>query len=68
MQTYMEALGKFEKGQQVPVKIIRNKEEKIVQVTYSSAVGALSTILPTYITATRSLMCSTTLKSWATNR
>jgi S1-C subfamily serine protease len=34
MQTYMEALGKFEKGQQVPVKIIRNKEEKIVQVTF----------------------------------
>ncbi len=34
MQTYMEALGKFEKGQQVPVKIIRSKEEKIVQVTF----------------------------------
>lgn len=34
MQTYMEALGKFEKGQQVPVKILRNKEEKIVQVTF----------------------------------
>lgn len=34
MQTYMNALGKFEKGQQVPVKIIRNKEEKILQVTF----------------------------------
>jgi hypothetical protein len=34
MQSYMDALGKFEKGQQVPVKIIRNKEEKIVQVTF----------------------------------
>jgi len=34
MQSYMEALGKFEKGQQVPVKIIRNKEEKTVQVTF----------------------------------
>jgi len=34
MQTYMETLGKFEKGQQVPVKILRNKEEKTVQVTF----------------------------------
>jgi len=34
MQSYMETLGKFEKGQQVPVKIIRNKEEKILQVTF----------------------------------
>lgn len=34
VQTYMEALGKFEKGQQIPVKIMRNKEEKIVQVTF----------------------------------
>jgi len=34
MQTYMQALGKFEKGQQVPVKILRNKEEKTVQVTF----------------------------------
>lgn len=34
MQSYMDALGKFEKGQQVPVKIIRNKEEKILQVTF----------------------------------
>jgi Peptidase family M28/PDZ domain len=34
MQTYMEALGKFEKGQQVPVKILRNKEEKTLQVTF----------------------------------
>jgi C-terminal processing protease CtpA/Prc len=34
VQTYMEALGKFEKGQQVPVKIKRNKEEKTVQVTF----------------------------------
>jgi hypothetical protein len=30
----MEALGKFEKGQQVPVKIKRKKEEKTVQVTF----------------------------------
>ena len=29
---------------------------------------AISTIWPTYITATRSLMCLTTLRSWATNR
>jgi len=34
VQTYMEALGKFEKGQQVPVKIKRNKEEKTVQITF----------------------------------
>lgn len=34
VQTYMDALGKFEKGQQVPVKILRNKEEKTVQVTF----------------------------------
>jgi hypothetical protein len=34
VQTYMEALGKFEKGQQVPVKLIRNKEEKTVQVIF----------------------------------
>ena len=34
MQSYMDALGKFEKGQQVPVKILRNKEEKTVQVTF----------------------------------
>jgi hypothetical protein len=34
MQTYMEALGKFEKGQQVPVKILRNKEEKTLLVTF----------------------------------
>lgn len=34
MQSYMDALGKFEKGQQVPVKILRNKEEKTIQVTF----------------------------------
>ncbi len=34
MQTYMNALGQFEKGQQIPVKIIRNKEEKTLQVTF----------------------------------
>lgn len=34
VQTYMETLGKFEKGQEVPVKILRNKEEKTVQVTF----------------------------------
>ena len=34
----------------------------------SSSVSAISTSLPTYITATRSLMCSTTLRSCATNR
>ena len=34
VQSYMEALGKFEKGQQVPVKIKRNKEEKTIQVTF----------------------------------
>ncbi len=34
VQTYMEALGKFEKGQQVSVKIIRNKEEKMLLVTF----------------------------------
>jgi len=34
IQTYMDALGKFEKGQQVAVKILRNKEEKTVQVTF----------------------------------
>lgn len=34
VQSYMEALGKFEKGQQVPVKIKRNQEEKTFQVTF----------------------------------
>jgi C-terminal processing protease CtpA/Prc len=34
VQSYMEALGKFEKGQQVPVKIKRNKEEKTLQVVF----------------------------------
>ena len=32
------------------------------------AVGAISTILPRYITATRSEMCRTTDRSWAMNR
>lgn len=34
MQTYMDALGKFEKGQSVPVKVKRGTEELIVQVTF----------------------------------
>ncbi len=34
VQTYMEVLNKFEKGQQVPVKVKRNKEEKTVMVTF----------------------------------
>ncbi len=34
VQTYMEALGKFEKGQQVPVKVKRNKEETTLMVTF----------------------------------
>ena len=34
MQTYMDALGKFEKGQQVPVKIRRNKQDKVLTVTF----------------------------------
>ncbi len=34
IQVYMETLGKFEKGQTVPVKIIRNGEEKTVSVTF----------------------------------
>ncbi len=34
IQTYMEALGKFEKGQTVPVKIKRKGEELIVRVSF----------------------------------
>ena len=34
IQTYMDALGKFEKGQTVPVKILRGKEELILNVTF----------------------------------
>jgi hypothetical protein len=34
VQSYMEVLGKFEKGQEVPVKIKRNKEEKTLQVVF----------------------------------
>ena len=34
IQTYMEALGKFEKGQTVPVKIKRKGEELTVSVTF----------------------------------
>ena len=34
IQAYMEALGKFEKGQTVPVKLMRNGEEKTVNVTF----------------------------------
>ena len=35
---------------------------------YSARAGAISTMRPRYITATRSLMCSTTDRSWAMNR
>src|SRR5688500_18562721 len=35
---------------------------------YSSLAGAISTILPRYMTATRVEMCSTTERSCATNR
>jgi aminopeptidase YwaD len=34
IQAYMAALGKFEKGQTVPVKVKRNKEELTVMVTF----------------------------------
>jgi hypothetical protein len=34
IQTYMDSLGKFEKGQQVSVKILRNKEEKTLSITF----------------------------------
>ncbi len=34
MQTYMDALGKFEKGQTVPVKVMRNSELKVLSVTF----------------------------------
>ena len=34
IQAYMDALGKFEKGQTVPVKIMRNGEEVTVNVTF----------------------------------
>lgn len=34
IQNYMEALGKFEKGQTVPVKLKRNGEEMTVNVTF----------------------------------
>ena len=34
IQIYMEALGKFEKGQTVPVKVKRGTEELTVQVTF----------------------------------
>src|SRR5213078_1832907 len=37
-------------------------------LVYSSLAGAISTILPRYITATRVEMCSTTDRSWAMNR
>src|SRR5689334_9122303 len=35
---------------------------------YSSFAGAISTIFPRYMTATRVEMCSTTERSWAMNR
>ena len=35
---------------------------------YSVSTSASSTILPRYITPTRSLMCSTTARLWAMNR
>jgi C-terminal processing protease CtpA/Prc len=34
IQNYMDALGKFEKGQTVPVKVKRNGEEKVLAVTF----------------------------------
>ena len=34
MQTYMDALGKFEKGQTVPIKVMRNSEMKMLSVTF----------------------------------
>lgn len=34
IQTYMDALGKFEKGQTVPVKVMRNSEVKVLSVTF----------------------------------
>ncbi len=34
MQSYMDALGKFEKGQTVPVKVMRNSELKVLSVTF----------------------------------
>jgi hypothetical protein len=34
METYMDALGKFEKGQTVPVKLIRAEKEMTVNVTF----------------------------------
>jgi hypothetical protein len=34
VQTYMDALGKFEKGQTVPVKLKRGQEEVTLQVTF----------------------------------
>ncbi len=34
IQTYMDALGKFEKGQTVPVKIKRKSEELTLNVTF----------------------------------
>jgi hypothetical protein len=34
MESYMEALGKFEKGQTVPVKLLRADKEMIVNVTF----------------------------------
>ena len=34
IQTYMDALGKFEKGQSVPVKVKRNSEVKELSVTF----------------------------------
>ena len=34
MQTYMDALGKFEKGQTVQIKVTRNSETKVLSVTF----------------------------------
>ena len=34
ISAYMEALGKFEKGQTIPVKVKRGKEEVVVNVTF----------------------------------
>ena len=34
MMSYMKALGKFSKGDTVQVKIVRDKEERLVSVTF----------------------------------
>jgi S1-C subfamily serine protease len=34
IQAYMETLGKFEKGQSTTVKLMRNGEEKVLNITF----------------------------------